>query len=135
MKLRNGRVFSLKAKPEPPATVYFGVRFRGDGINSVPPVFMPRKIGKRSRDFGELRRYALRVRGFDPKKDDSKIVNVAEACVKCARSIPGCKGCAFSAAIAAEMKSPPAPAKSADAVNRKPEQSGQGGINSAGTKE
>lgn len=88
IKLSNGKLFSLKPRPEPPATVYFGVAFK-DGRH----VFMPRRIGTPSPDLAGMRAYALRVRGMD---DDSEITGVAQACNKCARSIPGCTGCAFS---------------------------------------
>jgi hypothetical protein len=51
------------------------------------------------------------VRGFKPPVvtgnpaqpwKDEDIAAVSEACVKCAREIPGCTGCAFGAAIQEE---------------------------------
>jgi len=100
IRLSNGKTIPLRKKAEAPATVYFGVRFK-DGIS----VFMPRAKNRPKRDLRELRRHALSVRGLPPEaadKPSDQIVDVSEACRNCAREIPGCTGCAFSAAIAAE---------------------------------
>ncbi len=107
----------LKLKPEEPGSVYFGVRFK-DGT----AVFMQRAVrpaGAPPRDLAELRAYACRLTG----KENAEIAAVTPACVKCARSIPGCDGgCAHSRTIKAEEaakaqpKNPapaPAPAKEA----------------------
>ncbi len=99
----------LRHTPEAPASVYFGVRFK-DGVS----VFMPRKAriaDGATRDLAELRKHACVVRGLKPavspgaKQEafaDADIVSVTTACVKCAREIPGCTGCAFGAAIQEE---------------------------------
>jgi len=105
---KNGQRVRLRLRntPEPPASVYFGVRFK-DGIS----VFMPRKVGVEKRDLAELRKHACVVRGLKPavspgaKQEaftDADIASVTTACVKCAREIPGCTGCAFGAAIQEE---------------------------------
>ncbi len=94
IKLRNGKVYPLRARPEPAASVYFGVQFK-DGVG----VFMPRRAGMPDRDFNKLRAYALSVRGLDAKHE-AEITVTAEACNNCARSIPGCAGCDFSRALA-----------------------------------
>lgn len=95
---KNGQKIRLPIRTvaEPPATVYFGVRFK-DGT----AVFMPRRIRTAdgaSRDLAKLRAYACRL----VRKKDTEIASVAQACVKCARSIPGCTGCSFGAAIQEE---------------------------------
>ena len=97
IRLSNGRVIPIRKRNEPAATVYFGVRFK-DGVT----VFMPRAKGVEKRDLAELRAHALRVRGLPEK--DSEIAVVTEACVKCARSIPGCGGCDHAAALKAEAE-------------------------------
>ena len=88
LRLSSGKKVPLRARPEAPAAVYFGVLFR-DGAT----VFMPRRAGVKERDLGELRAHAMSLH-------EGEIAAVAEACHKCARSIPGCAGCDFGRAAA-----------------------------------
>jgi hypothetical protein len=103
----------LRAKPEAAASVYFGVRFK-DGTS----VFMPRAIRTAdgaSRDLAELRMHACRVTG----RKDTEIAAVETACVKCAREIPGCEGCGYSAALAKEAEAAAKPKAAAPAAEKK----------------
>ncbi len=93
VRLGNGKVVPLRARVEAPAAVYFGVAFK-DGAT----VFMPRRAGMPDRDLGELRAHALAVRGLGAEHE-ADIVATAQACNNCARSIPGCTGCAFHDAV------------------------------------